>query len=184
MLKKSNFNELWNQFDSNNDYLFHSMIEMRALAEIVWRFRVSDWITLSLSFFLFQLVSCRIDYLFFCSSESYNLSCVRFNRVWVYFKCNPMVHLSMSFPNGGEGGRAYPGAIDIFQNKLSIIPTVGWNSHIKCPYRQDGIETFSVWNVCMPLLNCWCLISCFSLWQLSRSGEETSAVLHIHQEKT
>ena len=83
-------------------------------------------------------------------------------------------------PMGGE--RAYRGAIDIFQNNLSIIPTVGWNSHIKCP--THGMETFSVWNVCMPLLNCWCLISGFSVWQLSRSGEEPSAVLHIHQEKT
>lgn len=41
MLKKSNFNVLWNQFDS---IMFHSMIEMGTLAEIVWRSRVSDQI--------------------------------------------------------------------------------------------------------------------------------------------
>ena len=46
------------------------------------------------------------------------------------------------------GGRAYPGTIDIFQNKSSIIPTVGWNSHIKCPYPHNGIETFSVIQCC------------------------------------
>ena len=46
------------------------------------------------------------------------------------------------------GGRAYTWSIDIFQNKWSIIPTVGWNSHIKCPYPRDGIETFSVIQCC------------------------------------
>ena len=91
-------------------------------------------------------------------------------------------HIVISFASRHLCTYQCQGQLIFLQNKFSIIPTVRWNSHIKCPYPQDGIETFSVWKVCLLLLNSWCIISCFSTWQLSRSGEQPSAVLHIHQE--
>ena len=75
-----------------------------------------------------------------------NVSCPFHCCLWVElrprlrkYQCFLLCRYQFLVPMGGE--RAYQGAIDIFENKMSIIPTQGLNRHDKYPLPCENIST-------------------------------------------